>query len=141
MGPKITSTDREQLFQKLDELQKDDVLILSGSVPSDISEKIYGDILYRLRDKGVLSVVDASRELLMNALTFHPFLIKPNNHEIEEIFHVTLESENDIIDYAGKLQDLGARNVLVSLAKDGSLLLDKNGNIHRMGICEGIFPY
>ena len=82
-------------------------------------------------------VVDATGQLLVNVLAYHPFLIKPNNHEIEEIFDVKLETEEDLVKYANKLQEMGARNVLISLAGDGSLLVDENGNTHRLGVCKG----
>ena len=137
MGPLITEADVDKLFAQLDQLQKDDVLILSGSIPSCMRNDIYEVILKRLEDKGILFVVDATGDLLVNVLKYKPFLIKPNNHEIEEIFNVKLNGEEDIVTYAKKLQDMGARNVLVSLAGDGSLLVDENGATHRMGVCKG----
>lgn len=137
MGPQITDEDVDKLFAQLDELKKDDVLILSGSIPACIRDDIYEVILKRLENKGILFVVDATGDLLVNVLKYKPFLIKPNNHEIEEIFNVTLKDENDIVKYAKKLQEQGARNVLVSLAGDGSLLVDENGETHRMGVCKG----
>ncbi|MBO6047325.1 MAG: 1-phosphofructokinase [Erysipelotrichaceae bacterium] len=137
MGPKITEEDVEKLFAQLDQLQEGDVLVLSGSIPGCIRDDIYEVILKRLEDKGILFVVDATGDLLVNVLKYKPFLIKPNNHEIEEIFDVTLKGEEDIVTYAKKLQEMGARNVLVSLAGDGSLLVDENGETHRMGVCKG----
>lgn len=137
MGPQIRKDDLDRLFEQLDTMAEGDVLILSGSVPADIPDTLYGDIMNRLRDKDILFVVDATGKLLVNALPYRPFLIKPNNHEIEEIFGVKLRGIEDITAYAGKLQEMGARNVLVSLAKNGSLLLDENGNVHRMGVCKG----
>ena len=137
MGPQITDEDVEKLFKKLDTLKEGDVLVLSGSIPKCISPTIYEEILERLQDKGILFVVDATGQLLVNVLAYHPFLIKPNNHEIEEIFNVKLETEEDLVMYANKLQEMGARNVLISLAGDGSLLVDENGNTHRLGVCKG----
>lgn len=137
MGPQITDEDVEKLFKKLDTLKEGDVLVLSGSIPKCISPRIYEEILERLQDKGILFVVDATGQLLVNVLAYHPFLIKPNNHEIEEIFNVKLETEEDLVKYANKLQEMGARNVLISLAGDGSLLVDEKGHTHRLGVCKG----
>ena len=137
MGPMITDEDVAKLFEKLDTLKEGDVLVLSGSIPKCISPRIYEEILERLQNKGILFVVDATGQLLVNVLAYHPFLIKPNNHEIEEIFDVKLETEEDLVVYANKLQVMGARNVLISLAGDGSLLVDENGHTHRLGVCKG----
>ena len=137
MGPMITDEDVAKLFEKLDTLKEGDVLVLSGSIPKCISPRIYEEILERLQNKGILFVVDATGQLLVNVLAYHPFLIKPNNHEIEEIFDVKLETEEDLVMYANKLQEMGARNVLISLAGDGSLLVDENGHTHRLGVCKG----
>lgn len=137
MGPMITDEDVAKLFEKLDTLKEGDVLVLSGSIPKCISPRIYEEILERLQNKGILFVVDATGQLLVNVLAYHPFLIKPNNHEIEEIFDVKLETEEDLVMYANKLQKMGARNVLISLAGDGSLLVDENGYTHRLGVCKG----
>lgn len=138
MGPIIEKQDVEKLFKKLNTLTSDDVLVLSGSIPKCLPTNIYEQILDFLKDKNVMTIVDATGDLLMNVLGYHPFLIKPNNHEIEEIFHVQLKNEEDIIHYARLLQEKGARNVLVSLAKDGSLLLDEYGQVHKMGVCHGV---
>ncbi|HAN57592.1 MAG TPA: 1-phosphofructokinase [Erysipelotrichaceae bacterium] len=137
IGPKITDADLDKLFAKLDEMQMSDVLVLSGSIPKSISPTIYETILNRLQDKKIFSVVDATGDLLVNVLKYRPFLIKPNNHEIEEIFNVKLQGEEDLVKYAHKLQEMGARNVLISLAGDGSLLVDEHGGQHRLGVCKG----
>lgn len=136
-GPEITDADVEVLFEKLEKLQKDDVLVLSGSIPKTIQDDIYERIMERLDGRGVLIVVDAEKKLLFNVLRYHPFLIKPNNHELGDMFGVTLKSETEILFYAGELQKQGARNVLVSLAGDGSILLDENGVAYRMGAARG----
>ena len=137
LGPVVEQEDIEKLYQQLDLLQKDDVLVLSGSVPSTMSKSIYCDILERLKNKGIHTVVDATGELLMKTLAYKPFLIKPNNHELAELFNVELKSLDDIEKYARKLQDMGARNVLISMAKDGSLLIDEQGQRHQLGVCKG----
>lgn len=137
MGPQITPQDVEKLFSKLDCLAEGDVLVLSGSIPAAIDSRIYETILARVEKKGVLAVVDAEKDLLLNVLKYHPFLIKPNNHELGAMFGVVLENEEAIAEYAKRLQEMGARNVLVSMAGDGSLLVTEQGEVHRMGVARG----
>lgn len=136
-GPNISTQALEQLFQKLDKLEKGDVLIVSGSVPATLPGDIYEQILARLDGRGIHFVVDATRDLLCNVLPYHPFLIKPNNLELGEIFGRTLNSDQEIRDCAAQLQQRGARNVLVSMAGDGSLLLDETGACYRVGVPKG----
>ncbi|MDO4267720.1 MAG: 1-phosphofructokinase [Eubacteriales bacterium] len=131
MGPEIEPEDVNALFEKLDRLEAEDVLILSGSIPASISDRIYEEIMERLDGRGIRIVVDATRELLLNVLQYHPFLIKPNNHELGEMFGTVLETEDDIIRYGKLLQQKGAANVLVSMAGDGAILIAENGEIHR----------
>ena len=137
MGPEITAEDVERLFAKLELLKEGDVLVLSGSIPKTIQEDIYERIMERMEGKGVLVTVDAEKKLLLNVLKYHPFLIKPNNHELGDMFGVTLKEDREILCYAKKLQDQGARNVLISMAGDGSLLLDESGKAHKMGVAKG----
>ena len=137
MGPDIAKEDVEELFCKLEGLKKGDVLVLSGSIPASIDSRIYESILARLDGKGVLAVVDAEKDLLLNVLKFRPFLIKPNNHELGDMFGVALKTQDDIIRYAKRLQQMGARNVLVSMAGDGALLLTESGQAHQQGVAKG----
>ncbi|WP_297671039.1 1-phosphofructokinase [Thomasclavelia sp.] len=137
MGPIIEQSDILKLFENLNQLQSGDILILSGSVPKTVTQTIYCDILEKLKEKEVKIVVDATGELLINTLKYQPFLIKPNNHELAEIFNVEVKSIEDIGYYARKLQTMGAKNVLISMAKDGSLLIDETGKKHRLGVCQG----
>lgn len=137
MGPEITSQDVDKLFEKLEDLKQGDVLVLSGSIPSSIDRGIYERILSSLEDRGILAVVDAEKELLLNVLKYHPFLIKPNNHELGDMFGIILKSQEEIAEYARKLQHMGAGNVLVSMAGDGALLVTEDGQVHRMGVAEG----
>ena len=130
-GPKITETAIQKLFEKLKSLKAGDVLVLAGSIPSTLPENIYEWILMCLRDKDVKVVVDATKDLLLNVLKYHPFLIKPNNHELGEMFQTTLTTEEEIIAHAKKLQERGARNVLVSMAKDGAILVTEDGEIYK----------
>lgn len=123
VGPHIDEYSVKQLLQKLDRLNSEDVLVLAGSIPNSISSTIYLDIMERLRDKGVMVVVDATKDLLMNVLEMKPFLIKPNKHELEEIFKVEITSKEEIFHYARKLREKGARNVLISMAGDGAIFV------------------
>lgn len=126
-GPVIEAHDIELLYKKLDKLSAEDILVLAGSIPDVMPHDIYMDIMKYLQDKDVSIVVDATKDLLVNVLPYHPFLIKPNNHELGEIFGVELQSNEEVVAYAKKLQDMGARNVLISMAGDGAILLTEDG--------------
>ena len=136
-GPVIPSAALDELFQKLDRLQSGDVLDLSGSIPASLPDDIYQQILRQLEGRGILTVVDAAGELLCAALSYRPFLIKPNHHELGEIFGQTPVTDQALTACAKKLQKQGARNVLVSMAGEGSLLLDETGACHRLGVPRG----
>ena len=136
-GPHIDDESVTALFQKLDSLTDGDTLILAGSIPSTLPADIYERILERLSLKKIRVVVDATKDLLLNVLKFKPFLVKPNNHELGDMFGVKLKTDEEIEKYARKLQDMGAVNVLISMAKDGSMLIDETGKMHRMGVCKG----
>ena len=137
MGPDISPENVESLMQKLDTLTSEDYLVLAGSIPGSMPKMIYRDIMARLASKGVQFVVDATGELLMNVLEYHPFLIKPNNYELGEIFGVTLSTKEDVILYAKKLQEMGAANVLVSMAGDGAVLVAEDGSTYKSEAPEG----
>lgn len=137
MGPEITGEDVKQLFEKLDRLTAGDVLVLSGSIPKSIDDDIYERIMESLDGRGVRIVVDATKDLLINVLPYHPFLIKPNNHELGEMFGVTLHGPEEIIDYGKRLQKKGARNVLISMAGDGAILITEEEEVFRMGVPKG----
>ena len=126
-GPDISAEALEELLHKLDALGEGDVLVLAGSIPASMPSDVYESILARLEGKKVLCAVDATRDLLVNVLKYRPFVIKPNNHELGEIFGRTLTTDEEIRECAAKLQEQGARNVLVSMAGDGAMLLDENG--------------
>ena len=128
-GPKIPKEKVEELMKRLNTMKEGDVLFLAGSIPASMPDDIYSRIMKELKDKGVMIVVDATRDLLMNVLEYRPFLIKPNNHELGEIFEVTLKTREDVIPYGRKLQEKGARNVLVSMAGEGAVLIAENGKI------------
>lgn len=136
-GPKIPDEAVQQLFAKLDELQDGDTLVLAGSIPSSLPSDIYERILARLSGRKIRAVVDATKDLLVKVLKYQPFLIKPNNFELGEIFGVELHTTDEIVKYAEKLHEMGARNVLVSMAGDGAVLLDETGKTHVCGVCRG----
>jgi len=136
-GPDIDSEALEALFAKLDSLGSGDTLILAGSIPKSLPADIYERILARLAGCGIRTAVDATGKLLLNVLKYRPFLIKPNDHELGELFGAVTVTGDDIIKYASELQKMGAENVLVSMADRGALLLDGNGAVHRCGACKG----
>ena len=124
-------------MKKLEELGEGDVLFLAGSIPSSMPDDMYEQIMARLNGKGVMIVVDATKDLLVNVLKYHPFLVKPNNHELGQMFGRELKTEDEIIECAKELQDRGAVNVLVSMAGDGALLVAEDGHIYKEGVCRG----
>ena len=128
-GPDIPKDKITELFKKLEKLENGDILILAGSIPSSMPNDTYEQIMKLLKNKDVAFVVDATNDLLKKVLPYHPFLIKPNQRELEELYQVTINSREDIIKYAKKLQEQGAINVLVSLGKDGAMLLTEKREI------------
>ncbi len=129
-GPVISPEHVEELMKQLDRLGEGDVLFLSGSIPSSMPDDAYQKIMERLDGRGVQIVVDATKDLLLNVLEYHPFLIKPNNHELGELFGVELKTREEVIPYAKKLQEKGAVNVLVSMAGEGAVLIDANEDVY-----------
>ena len=138
MGPYIDEKALESFFHRLEQLKSGDILVLAGSIPNSVPNTIYRDIMRFFENKGIEIVVDATRELLVNVLEYHPFLIKPNNYELGEIFGVDVpKDKNVVVDYAKRLQEKGARNVLVSMAGDGAVLVAENGQIFTSGAPKG----
>ena len=130
-GPLVDNKSIEKLYQKLNNLKENDILVLSGSIPKGIKEDIYEEICEKIKDKNVKIVVDSTKNLLLNTLKYDPFLIKPNHHELGEIFNVQIVNQDLAIEYAKKLQQKGAQNVLVSMGEKGSILLDENGKSYK----------
>lgn len=130
-GPRIAKDNVECLYQKLDAVTREDILVLAGSIPASMSPDTYRDILAHLEGREIRVVVDATKDLLMNVLSFHPFLVKPNHHELGEIFGVEITSQEEAVVYARKLQEYGATNVLVSMAGEGAVLLTGDGQIYK----------
>jgi len=136
-GPDIPSDEVQKLYEKLDGLKEGDFLILAGSVPSSLPRDIYRLIMERISDSGVKTVVDAAGELLQSVLPMHPFLIKPNHHELAEIFQTNITGKEQACFYARRLRDMGAQNVLVSLGGDGAVLAAQNGRIYESSAPKG----
>ena len=136
-GPAISMEKVEKLFEKLDRLEKGDCLVLAGTIPASLPSDIYEQIMDRLKDKEIRIVVDATKDLLLNVLKYHPFLIKPNNHELGEMSGVVLKTDEEIVEYAKRLQERGARNVLISMAGDGAILLTETKEVYKMGVPKG----
>ena len=137
VGPCITQEDIDALCDQLQQLQDGDTLVLSGAVPRGARDTIYSDILRSVEHKDLYIIVDAKGPLLLNTLKYRPFLIKPNLQEMIDIFYLNVENMDDIIRYAKNLQNMGARNVLVSLGADGAVLVTETGEIYRHSAMSG----
>lgn len=137
-GPDITETDLKGLYNKLDALCEDDILVLAGSIPKSLPEDIYESIMKRLDGRGIRFIVDTTGKLLLNVLKYKPFLIKPNHHELGEVFNVEIKTQEEIILYSKKLIEMGAENVIISMAGDGAILVESNGGVTISGVPKGI---
>ena len=136
-GPVITQEAQRALFEKLDRLTHGDTLVLAGSIPNTLPDDMYERIMEHLAGRGIRIVVDATKNLLRRVLKYRPFLIKPNNHELGEMFGIELKTDDDIIFHAKKLQEEGATNVLISMAGDGAILLTSEGVFYRSAAPKG----
>jgi 1-phosphofructokinase len=130
-GPNVSDEEVFMLFSKIDDIEDGDTLVLAGSVPKNLTNDIYERIFDRIVGRNVKTVVDATGKLLLNTLKFKPFMIKPNVDELGELFGVKITSEGDVVKYARRLKSMGAQNVLVSMGKDGALLVNENGEVLR----------
>lgn len=137
-GPDISSEALEELYKKLDTLTAGDILVLAGSIPKTMPTDIYERIMERLQDKDVKFIVDTTGESLLKVLKYNPFLIKPNHHELGELFGVKLNNKEEVIEYAKKLKDMGAQNVIISMAGDGAVLIDSNGGVTTSNVPKGV---
>lgn len=136
-GPDIPESALNCLYGKLDALENGDTLVLAGSIPGSLPSDVYEKILARVSEKKLRTVVDATKALLLNVLKYEPFLVKPNNHELGEMFGTVLKSTDEVVEYAKKLKNMGAANVLVSMAGDGAVLVDEHAAVHKCGVCRG----
>ena len=136
-GPKISEEELNQFYKVIDKLVDGDILILSGSIPSCLDERLYESIMKKVEDRDIKVIVDATKNLLLNVLKYKPFLIKPNHHELGDLFNVKLKGNDEIIEYAKKLKVMGARNVLISMAGDGAILIKENGDVITSNVPKG----
>ena len=137
-GPDISSEALEELYKKLDTLTVGDILVLAGSIPKTMPTDVYERIMERLQEKDVKFIVDTTGESLLKVLKYNPFLIKPNHHELGELFGVKLNNKEEVIEYAKKLKDMGAQNVIISMAGDGAVLIDSNGGVTTSNVPKGV---
>ena len=137
-GPDISSEALEELYKKLDTLTSGDILVLAGSIPKTMPTDVYERIMERLQEKGVKFIVDTTGESLLKVLKYNPFLIKPNHHELGELFGVKLNNKEEVIEYAKKLKDMGAQNVIISMAGDGAVLINSNGDVTTNNVPKGV---
>jgi 1-phosphofructokinase len=136
-GPDITDSDLYKLYEKLDLLKEGDILVLAGSIPKTLPENIYEIIMERLENRRVKIIVDATGDLLLNVLKYKPFLIKPNHHELGDLFNIKIKNEEEIIKYAKELKEMGARNVLISMAGDGAIFITEDNRIIKSEVPKG----
>ena len=137
-GPAIEADHINKLYQRFDKLKNGDVLVLAGSIPTVMPDSMYMDIMKYLKGRNIKIVVDATKDLLVNVLEYRPFLIKPNNHELGEIFGVELKTRDEVVEYAKRLQKMGAVNVLVSMAGEGAVLVAEDGSIFKTPAPKGV---
>ena len=137
-GPEISAEALEELYGKLDTLKSGDILVLAGSIPKTMPTDVYERIMERLKEKGVKFIVDTTGESLLKVLKYNPFLIKPNHHELGELFGVKLNNKEEVIEYAKKLKDMGAQNVIISMAGDGAVLINSNGDVTMNNVPKGV---
>ena len=137
-GPHIPQEKITELFSRFDSLESGDILVLAGSIPASLSADIYEKILDYVDGRNIRAVVDASGNLLLNVLKYSPFLVKPNNIELGEIFGTIIDTPEKAAEYAFKLKEMGAVNVLVSMAEQGAVLVDESGKVHESKAYSGI---
>lgn len=136
-GPDISKEALDNLYEKLEKLESGDVVVLAGSIPKSINSDIYEIIMNRLKSKGIKFIVDTTGDSLKRVLKYNPFLIKPNHHELGELFGVKLNNKEEVIEYAKKLKDMGALNVIISMAGDGAVLIKENGEVITSNVPKG----
>lgn len=137
IGPQIPQEEINQFYRQLDALTSEDTLVLAGSIPATFSDDFYEKVMEYLQNKAVKVVVDATKNLLLNVLKYRPFLIKPNHHEIAELFNVTISTTEELLHYGYRLKEMGARNVLISMGGDGAILIAENGEVYRSNVPKG----
>ena len=137
-GPVVLKEEEQEMWKQFSQMKAGDVLILSGSVPQSLGAEWYIKVMQYLQNKAVLVVVDTCGKVLMDAVKYQPFLVKPNQHELSELFGVSLSKPQEVIPYGQKLQKLGARNILISLAGEGAVLITESGKIYSAQAPKGV---
>ena len=137
-GPAVDKKSVENLFEKLNLLSDGDFLVMAGNIPSSLPHFFYAEIMEKLSSKKINFVVDATGKLLTETLKWKPFLIKPNNYELSEIFDAKITDRKSVVPYAKKLQEMGAQNVLVSLAENGAVLCSSDGQVFESDAPKGV---
>ena len=137
-GPNISEEALNELYMQLEKLESGDILVLAGSIPKTMPVDIYERIMERLQTKGVKFIVDTTGDCLLKVLKYKPFLIKPNHHELGDLFNVKLNGKEEIIEYAKKLKEMGAENVIISMAGDGAILINSNGEVTISNVPKGV---
>ncbi|MGK0551257.1 1-phosphofructokinase [Enterococcus faecalis] len=127
LGPAITNEEIQALKQALSAITKEDIVVLSGSAPATLRNGFYEELIQIVKDKEANFIIDTTGEDLINALAQKPLLVKPNNHELAELYHTTFHTIHDIIPYGRQLLADGAQHVIISMAGDGALLFTKDG--------------
>lgn len=138
LGPKIFQENIEDLYRRIDNISSGDILVLAGSIPSDLNDDFYEKLMERVKEKEVKVIVDARNNLLLKVLKHRPFLIKPNHHEISEIFNLENPDRNTLIECGKKLQEMGARNVIISMGGDGAILITEENEAYSSNIPKGV---
>ena len=137
-GTNISEEALNELYMQLEKLESGDILVLAGSIPKTMPVDIYERIMERLQTKGVKFIVDTTGDCLLKVLKYKPFLIKPNHHELGDLFNVKLNGKEEIIEYAKKLKEMGAENVIISMAGDGAILINSNGEVTISNVPKGV---
>ena len=137
-GPNISEEALNELYMQLEKLESGDILVLAGSIPKTMPVDVYERIMERLQTKGVKFIVDTTGDCLLKVLKYKPFLIKPNHHELGDLFNVKLNGKEEIIEYAKKLKEMGAENVIISMAGDGAILINSNGEVTISNVPKGV---
>lgn len=137
MGPAICKEELQMLYEQIDTIKTGDMLIIAGSIPAMLPDSLYQEIAERIKDRDICLVVDTEGEALLKVLPYHPFLIKPNKAELEKIFGVTIEGRDAAVEYARMLQEMGAKNVMVSLGAEGAVCITESGGIYQAKAPQG----
>ena len=132
-GPQITEQEIAAFKSRLTDLNEGDIVVMSGSLTPSLGADFYKDLLPTIKEAGAEFVVDTTGQALLDTLEYKPLVIKPSHHELADLFGVTFNSNEEMLTYAKKLLDMGAQNVMISMAKDGGYLVTQDGVYHAAG--------